>query len=77
MPGESCARCKIIYTNAVLNQPFVLADAAIKLLGSAVIEANKDKMSEGERRLVQKLVDEADARVLLEWSLAFEQLFGN
>ena len=66
---------QIMHTNAVLNQPFVLADATIKLLGRALIEANKKNMTDDDRRQVQRLVDEADAKGMLEWSLRFEQLF--
>jgi hypothetical protein len=69
-------KVQIMSTNAVLSQPFVLANAAIKLLGNAFIQANKDKMSELERKVVQELVDKADAKGLLEWSLQFEQRFG-
>jgi hypothetical protein len=68
---------QVTYTNAVLNRPFLFANAAIKVLGNLLIEANKDKMDRGERRLVQKLVDDADAKGLLEWSLKFQQAFGN
>jgi hypothetical protein len=69
-------KVQIMYTNAILSPPFVLANAAIKLLGNALIQANKDKMSEFERKAVQELVDKADAKGLLEWSLKFEQRFG-
>ncbi len=67
---------QVVRTNAVLSQPFVLADAAIQVLGNLAIEANKDKMSPRERKLVQSFVDNADAHGLLEWSLRFQQLVG-
>jgi hypothetical protein len=66
-------RVQVMYTNAVFSQPFGLANAAIKVLGNALIEAYKNNMSDPERKIVQKLVDSADAKGLLEWSLKFEQ----
>jgi hypothetical protein len=65
-----------MYTNAVLSPPFVLASGMIQLLENTLIQANKDKMTDLERKTVQKRVDEADAQGLLEWSLQFEQRFG-
>jgi hypothetical protein len=35
-----------------------------------------DKMSNLERKIVEKLVSDADAKALLEWSLRFEQASG-
>jgi hypothetical protein len=66
-------RVQIMYTNAVWSQPFTFANGAIKLIGKMVFEANKNKMTPLERELVQKLIDAADAKGLLEWSLRFEQ----
>lgn len=62
-----------IWTNAVLNQPFLTANLTIKVLGNALIEAFKKQMKESERKEIQKLVDDADAKGLLEWSLKFQQ----
>ncbi len=66
-------KVQVMYTNAVLSQPFAFANGMIQLLGNAMIAANRDKMSTFERRVVQKIVDSADAKALLEWSLSFEQ----
>jgi hypothetical protein len=63
----------VMYTNARWSPPFGWANAAIQVLGNALIEANKNQMSDLERKVVQKLVDAADAKALLEWSLHFEQ----
>jgi hypothetical protein len=67
---------QVMYTNAVWSPPFGWANAAIQVLGNALIEANKNQMSELERKVVQKLVDAANAKALLEWSLQFEQPSG-
>jgi hypothetical protein len=66
---------QIVDTNAVWSKPFVLANATIKLLGNALLERNKNRMNDFEWRMVQKLVDSANAKGLLEWALKFEQPF--
>jgi len=68
---------QVLYTNALFNQPYVLANGAIKLLGSLMIEANKKNMTDVERKLAQELVDRADAKGLLELSVRLQQVFGN
>src|SRR5580693_445654 len=60
---------EVLYSNGFLSRPFVLADGAIKVLGNLAIEANKKNMSDLQRRLVQELVDDANAKGLLELSL--------
>lgn len=60
-------------TNAFLSPPFGLAQISISLLGNIVMDAYKDKMSASDRRFFRKLVDDADAKAMLEWSLAFDQ----
>ncbi len=56
-------------TDAVLNQPFLLADASIKILGEALYDGIKDKLSDSDRKLFRKLVDAADAKGLLQFGL--------
>jgi hypothetical protein len=65
---------QIPYSNAVLSQPFLLANGAIQILGNALIALYKDQMTENQRGIVQALVDKADAHGLLEWSLKFQQV---
>jgi hypothetical protein len=67
---------QVLDSNAVINQPFALANASIKLLGSVIIEAFKDQMTAEQRKQVQKAVDDADAKRLLEMSLTLQQTFG-
>jgi hypothetical protein len=68
---------KTLNTTAILNQPFLAANLTVKLLGNLLIEAFKNQMNEADRRQVQKLVDDADAKGMLEWSLKFQQSLGN
>jgi len=65
---------QIVYSNGELNRPFVLANIAITVVGNTLIQAYKDKMTEDDRRFVQRMVDNADAKSLLEWSIRFQQL---
>jgi hypothetical protein len=66
-----------IRTDAIINQPFAMADLSVKLLGQIIIDGYKDKISADDRRRLQRLVDDADSHKLLEWSLRAEQFFGN
>jgi hypothetical protein len=56
-------------TDAILNQPFLLADASIAVLGEALNEGLKDYLSDTERRLLRRLVDAADSKGLLQFGL--------
>jgi hypothetical protein len=67
---------RVLKTNAVFNQPFVVANATIKVVGNLLIGAFKDKMTEADRKQVQKMVDDADAKAMLVWSLQFQQALG-
>jgi hypothetical protein len=61
-------------TNAVFNQPFALSNAAIQLTGNAFLADHRDDMSADDRRQIQRLVDDADAKGILRWSLRFEMM---
>jgi hypothetical protein len=65
---------KITDTNAVWSQPFFVANTSISVLGNALIEAYRDKLSESDRRQLHDLVNRADAKGLLEWSLRLDQI---
>jgi len=54
----------IVSTNAELSQPFFLANLSIQVVGRMVINSN-DQMTDADRRLALKLVDDADAHGLL------------
>jgi hypothetical protein len=70
-------RVVILDTDAIINRPFAVANLSIKLLGQLLIDQYRDKLSDGDRRRLQQLVNDADAHALLEWSLKAEQFFGN
>jgi hypothetical protein len=56
---------QITKTNAMLQQPFMLADATIQVLGNAIISAMGDDLKDTQRTELQKLVDSANSRGLL------------
>lgn len=60
-------------SNARFSQPFVLANLTISVLGNALLSAFRDNMDESDQKQVQRLIDQADAKSLLEWSIRFQQ----
>ncbi|MBV9506151.1 MAG: hypothetical protein JO323_14220 [Acidobacteriia bacterium] len=67
---------QVLDTNAVFNRPFLFARATMNVLGNTLIEVFKKDITPNQRKLAQKLVDDADAKGLLELSLWLEQHFG-
>ncbi|MFT3784807.1 MAG: hypothetical protein QM770_01405 [Tepidisphaeraceae bacterium] len=66
---------RVLKTNACFNAPFALADAAVQLLGEAVFEAFKTQLNDEQRAFVRQLVDRADSKRLLEFTLQLGQAF--
>jgi hypothetical protein len=56
---------KVRKTTAILNQPFLVANLSIQILGNALIESNKDSMSPADLDAARRLVRAADAQGLL------------
>ena len=65
---------KVIYCNGIINQPFGVANTTIKLLGAVIRESCK---TEADKREVQRLIDNADAKGLLVMGLKLQQSIGN
>jgi hypothetical protein len=65
----------VVNSNAKLSPPFLLATVSIKLLGAAIMDSYKDKLTDDQKRQLQQLINEADAKGMLEWALRLEQLF--
>jgi hypothetical protein len=65
---------KALETNAKLQQPFVLADMTIRVLGDAVMQAMGDNLKGQDRVEVKRLIDSADSRGLLIAYLRLEQI---
>jgi hypothetical protein len=64
---------KVARTNAILNQPFALANVGIKALGEVIKGSDGFKnMSATEQRLIGDLIDTANAKGLLELILALD-----
>lgn len=67
----------VIDSNGVVQAPFLVANGTIQLVGQAVVEAEKGQITESRRQLLQKFVDEADARGLLVTELEIDQAMGS
>ena len=55
---------RAIATNAVISQPFALANLSIEIVSRIVVNSD-DKMSDSDRRKAIELIDQADANGLL------------
>ena len=55
---------RVLNTNAVVQQPYTLANATIQVLGNLLIQAFKDQTSEQDLKTVQRFVDSADTEGL-------------
>ncbi len=60
---------RVLYTNAILNQPFVVAEATIQIVGNLILEGFGKDMTDADRAAVRKAIDNADAKRLLVWYL--------
>jgi hypothetical protein len=69
-------RVQVLDSNGIINQPFAIGNATIKILGNVLIEAFKDQMTAEEKKQLRKAVDDADTKSLLELSLKLQQTFG-
>lgn len=67
---------QIIRSNAQLQQPYALANLSIAVVGNLVIEAFRDRLSDDEMRQLRGMIDNPNARGLLEMSLQLQQRFG-
>ena len=67
---------EVVSSTGLINQPFLMANVSISLIGNLIIEKYQDRLSVTDRRLLQRLVDDADAKGLLEWQLRVDQALG-
>ena len=65
---------KVVKTNAVLQQPFSVADMTIHALGDALIKAMGDNLKEQDRAELKRLIDSSDSRGLLMAYLRLGQI---
>ncbi|HVU44883.1 MAG TPA: hypothetical protein VHD85_02090 [Terracidiphilus sp.] len=64
-------KSQIVRTNALLSQPFALANLSIQMVGRMVVNSD-DRMSNSDRELAIKLIDDADAHGLLDLWLTMQ-----
>lgn len=61
-------------SNGIVQEPFLVAKASMKLVGELAYEVLKDRLTEADKRVLRKLIDDADARALLAFCLQVQQL---
>jgi hypothetical protein len=64
---------RIMKHNGTIQQPFMLADVTIQVLGNAIIEAMGDDLKDAQRAELKRFVDAADSRGLLVAYLRLSQ----
>jgi hypothetical protein len=60
----------------LLNQPFALANLSVQVVGNVLLAALKDDLNADQKRDLQRFVDNADAKGLLQLNLALKQALG-
>jgi hypothetical protein len=60
-------------SNGIVQRPFAVANLSIKLVGEALYDALKEKLSDDDRRLLRQLIDDADAQGLMHLGLRVQQ----
>jgi hypothetical protein len=68
-------KVSVMDTDAILP-PFFTANVTINVLGNALISMFNEKLTPDDRRQLRALVNDADAKGLLEFSLRVQQAFG-
>ena len=67
---------QVTYTNAFLSQPFALANASINIVGNLLLEAFRGQMSQDEIQRATQMINNPNARGLLELALRLQQNLG-
>ena len=75
-PDGTVTGMKVLRTNAVIQQPFAIADATIQIVSAALMEAFGDEMTSEDRRIVSRLIQNADSKGLMEMGIRFRQAAG-
>jgi hypothetical protein len=64
------------YSNAFLSPPFALANISINVVGNLLIEAFRDQMTPQELQDARRMIDNPNARGLLQMNLRLQQSLG-
>jgi hypothetical protein len=66
-------KVQVVDTNAILSQPFTVANLSIQVLGNAILQAFKNDLNADQKAQLQMLINNADSKAMLEWSLKIQQ----
>lgn len=64
---------RIEASNGEFNSPFALANLTIGVVGKVLLETFGGDLNDDDRRQIRRMIRDADAKSLLEWSLRFQQ----
>jgi hypothetical protein len=64
---------RIEASNGEFNSPFALANLTIGIVGNVLLETLAGDLNNDDKRQIQRIIRNADAKSLLEWSLRFQQ----
>jgi hypothetical protein len=65
----------VLSSSALFQQPFLVSRSVVRALGAALLSAEGDKMSAADKAAIQRIIDRADTKALLEATLLMEQVF--
>jgi hypothetical protein len=75
-PSGSVTGVRSLRSDGVGQTPFLAAQATIAVVGSVIYEACKDSMTEKDRQIMRRCIDQADVKTLLELQLQVRQAVG-
>ena len=70
-PSGQIYKSQVVWTNAKFARPFVWANLSIQIVGRMVVNSDNN-MSDSDRELAIKLIDDADAHGLLDLWLTMQ-----
>jgi hypothetical protein len=65
---------RVLSTTAWVQQPFLMSRTLVKVMGNAFLRSEGDQLTAADRARIQRLIDNADTKALLETMLFVEQV---
>jgi hypothetical protein len=66
----------VLRTNAIFQKPCAIADATIQVVGAIGLDAFSDNLTDEDKRVVERLIQNSDSKGLLTVGLALRQSLG-
>ena len=71
----SVYQVQVLSSNAILQQPYALANASINIVGNVILDAFRNQMTKEDIQQARQFIDNPNARGLLEMSMRLDQAF--